>query len=69
MVIKKTQSHKLRKNDEKIFSITPLNLIYKYEETEIYQVLTFKASWKTGTPGWYVQASAQKQRKGKQLTL
>lgn len=33
----------------------------------MYQAPTFNASWKTGTPGWYVQASGQKQRKTKTL--
>ena len=35
--------------------------------TKMYQAPTFNASWKTGTPGWYVQASGQKQRKKKTL--
>lgn len=66
MVIKKAESQKMRKYR---FSITALNLLYKYKEAEIYQVPTFNASWKTGTPGWYVQASGQKQRRKKNTAL
>lgn len=68
MVIKKAESHKLRKKNWEIQDLVLyLWVYYTNVKTEMYQVPTFNASWKTGTPGWYVQASGQKQKKNKTL--